>query len=111
MLVFKDSIMGLVAGIQLTANGMLHVGDWISMSKYGVNGRVTEVTLNTVKVRNWDNTIVTVPPYLLISDSFQNWRPMGFGRTARDAVGQYRHEQRPFLYAGDARPLSEKSGC
>ena len=76
MLVFKDSIMGLVSGIQLTANDMLHVGDWISMSKYGVNGRVTEVTLNTVKVRNWDNTIVTVPPYLLISDSFQNWRPM-----------------------------------
>ena len=64
------------SGIQLTANDMLHVGDWISMSKYGVNGRVTEVTLNTVKVRNWDNTIVTVPPYLLISDSFQNWRPM-----------------------------------
>lgn len=76
MLVFKDSIMGLVSGILLTANDMLHVGDWISMSKYGVNGRVTEVTLNTVKVRNWDNTIVTVPPYLLISDSFQNWRPM-----------------------------------
>ena len=76
MLVFKDSIMGLVSGIQLTANDMLHVGDWISMSKYGVNGRVPEVTLNTVKVRNWDNTIVTVPPYLLISDSFQNWRPM-----------------------------------
>lgn len=76
MLVFKDSIMGFVSGIQLTANDMLHVGDWISMSKYGVNGRVTEVTLNTVKVRNWDNTIVTVPPYLLISDSFQNWRPM-----------------------------------
>ena len=76
MLVFKDSIMGLVSGIQLTANDMLHVGDWISMSKYGVNGRVTEVTLNTVKVRNWDNTIVTVPPYLLVSDSFQNWRPM-----------------------------------
>ena len=76
MLVFKDSIMGLVSGIQLTANDMLHVGDWISMSKYGVNGRVTEVTLNTVKVRNWDNTIGTVPPYLLISDSFQNWRPM-----------------------------------
>lgn len=76
MLVFKDSIMGLVSGIQLTANDMLHVGDWIAMSKYGVNGRVTEVTLNTVKVRNWDNTIVTVPPYLLVSDSFQNWRPM-----------------------------------
>ena len=55
---------------------MLHVGDWISVEKHGVNGRVVEVTLNTVKVRNWDNTIVTIPPYQLISDSFQNWRPM-----------------------------------
>lgn len=76
MLVFKDSIMGLVSGIQLTVNNMLHVGDWISVEKHGVNGRVVEVTLNTVKVRNWDNTIVTIPPYQLISDSFQNWRPM-----------------------------------
>ena len=76
MLVFKDSIMGLVSGVQLSANNMLHVGDWISVEKHGVNGRVVEVTLNTVKVRNWDNTIVTIPPYQLISDSFQNWRPM-----------------------------------
>ncbi|MDD3108563.1 MAG: mechanosensitive ion channel [Alistipes sp.] len=76
MLVFKDSIMGLVSGIQLSLNNMLHVGDWIAMAKYGVDGRVMEVTLNTVKVRNWDNTIVTIPPYLLVSDSFQNWRGM-----------------------------------
>ena len=76
MLVFKDSIMGLVSGIQLTANDMLHVGDWISMSKYGVNGRVTEVTLNTVKIQNFDNTVTTVPPFILTGDSFQNWRWM-----------------------------------
>lgn len=76
MLVFKDSIMGFVSGIQLTANNMLKVGDWISMPKYGADGTVIEVTLNTVKVRNWDNTITTVPPYALTSDSFQNWRGM-----------------------------------
>ena len=76
MLVFKDSIMGFVSGIQLSANNMLKVGDWIEMPKYGANGTVIEVTLNTVKVRNWDNTITTIPPYLLVSDSFQNWRGM-----------------------------------
>ena len=76
MLIFKDTIMGFVAGVMLSANKMLRPGDWISMPKYNVDGTVLEVTLNTVKVRNWDNTIVTVPPYLLISDSFQNWRPM-----------------------------------
>ena len=76
MLIFKDTILGLVAGIQLSAHDMLRPGDWIVMEKYGVNGTVEEVTLNTVKVRNWDNTIVTVPPYALISDSFQNWRGM-----------------------------------
>lgn len=76
MLIFKDSILGFVSGIQLSANNMLKVGDWISMPKYGADGTVEEVTLNTVKVRNWDNTITTLPPYLLVSDSFQNWQPM-----------------------------------
>ena len=76
MLVFKDTIMGLVAGVQLSANNMLRPGDWITMPKYGADGTVIEVTLNTVKVRNWDNTITTIPPYLLVSDSFQNWRGM-----------------------------------
>ena len=76
MLVFKDSIMGVVSGVQLSANDMLRVGDWITMPKYGANGYVIEVTLNTVKVRNFDNTITTIPPYLLVSDSFQNWRGM-----------------------------------
>ena len=76
MLIFRDSILGFVSGIQLSANDMLKVGDWIEMPKYGANGTVIEVTLNTVKVRNWDNTITTIPPYLLVSDSFQNWRGM-----------------------------------
>ena len=76
MLVFKDTIMGLVAGVQLSANDMLRPGDWISMPKYGADGDVIEVTLTTVKVRNWDNTITTIPPYALVSDSFQNWRGM-----------------------------------
>ena len=76
MLVFKDSILGFVAGVQLSANDMLRPGDWITMPKYGADGTVIEVTLTTVKVRNWDNTITTVPPYALVSDSFQNWRGM-----------------------------------
>ena len=76
MLVFKDSIMGFVSGVQLSANNMLKVGDWITMPKYGADGDVIEVSLNTVKVRNFDKTITTIPPYLLVSDSFQNWRGM-----------------------------------
>ncbi len=76
MLVFKDMIMGLVAGVQLSANDMLRPGDWISMPKYGADGSVKEVTLTTVKVQNWDMTITTIPPYALVSDSFQNWRGM-----------------------------------
>ena len=76
MLVFKDSIMGLVAGVQLSANDMLRPGDWITMPKYDADGCVIDVTLTTVKVRNWDNTISTIPPYALVSDSFQNWRGM-----------------------------------
>ena len=76
MLVFQDTIKGLVAGIQLTANDMVRPGDWITMPKYGADGDVMEVSLTTVKVRNWDKTITTVPPYALVNDSFQNWRGM-----------------------------------
>lgn len=76
MLIFKDTILGLVAGVQLTANDMLRPGDWITMAKYGANGFVMEVSLTTVKVQNFDKTITTIPPYLLVSDSFQNWRGM-----------------------------------
>ena len=68
--------MGFVSGIQLSANDMLKVGDWIKMPKYEADGIVTEVTLNTVKVRNWDNTVTTIPPYALVSDAFQNWNAM-----------------------------------
>ncbi|MDI9107097.1 miniconductance mechanosensitive channel [Serratia marcescens] len=76
MLVFKDPILGLVAGIQLSANDMLKIGDWLEMPKYGADGAVTDIGLTTVKVRNWDNTITTIPTYALISDSFKNWRSM-----------------------------------
>ncbi|MBQ2373957.1 MAG: mechanosensitive ion channel [Alistipes sp.] len=76
MLIFKDSILGLVAGVQLSANNMLKVGDWISMPHRGVDGEVEEVTLTTIKVRGWDKTLYTLPPYLLISESFQNWQAM-----------------------------------
>jgi miniconductance mechanosensitive channel len=76
MLVFKDTILGFVAGIQLGANDMVREGDWIEMPKYGADGDVIEVTVNTVKVRNWDKTISTIPTYALISDSFKNWRGM-----------------------------------
>ena len=76
MLIFKDSILGLVAGVQLSANDMLRPGDWITMTKYGADGYVIEVSLTTVKVQNFDKTITTIPPYVLVSDSFQNWRGM-----------------------------------
>ncbi|MBH3123304.1 mechanosensitive ion channel family protein [Serratia ureilytica] len=76
MLVFKDPILGLVAGIQLSANDMLKIGDWLEMPKYGADGAVTDIGLTTVKVRNWDNTVTTIPTYALISDSFKTWRSM-----------------------------------
>ncbi|MEI6891293.1 MAG: mechanosensitive ion channel family protein [Pontiella sp.] len=76
MLVFKDTILGFVAGIQLGANDMIREGDWIEMPQFGADGDVIEVTVTTVKVRNWDKTISTIPTYALISDSFKNWRGM-----------------------------------
>lgn len=76
MLVFKDTILGFVAGIQLSANDMLHIGDWITLPSGSANGIVQEITLNTVKIQNFDNTISTVPPYTLVSNPFQNWRGM-----------------------------------
>jgi miniconductance mechanosensitive channel len=88
MLIFKDAILGLVAGIQLTANRMVAKGDWIEMPKYGADGDVLEVTLTTVKVQNWDKTITTIPTYALISESFRNWRGMqeSGGRRIKRAV-------------------------
>lgn len=76
LLVFKDPIMGLVAGIQLSANNMLMVGDWLEMPKYNADGDVIDIALTTVKVQNWDKTITTIPTYALISNSFKNWRGM-----------------------------------
>jgi miniconductance mechanosensitive channel len=77
MLIFKDSILGFVAGVQLTSNKMLQIGDWITMPKYNTDGTVIDVSLVTVKVRNFDNSVSCIPTYTLISDSFQNWRSMG----------------------------------
>jgi miniconductance mechanosensitive channel len=76
MLVFKDTILGLVAGIQITANDMVRIGDWITLPKYGADGDVIDITLHTVKIRNFDKTISTIPTHALISDSFVNWRGM-----------------------------------
>tara|TARA_B110000305_G_scaffold144132_1_gene160281 strand:- start:3059 stop:4297 length:1239 start_codon:yes stop_codon:yes gene_type:complete len=76
MLVFKDTILGLVASVQLSSHDMIRVGDWVSMPQYGTDGDVLEITLNTVKVQNWDKTISTIPTYAFISGSFKNWRGM-----------------------------------
>jgi len=76
LLIFKDTILGLVAGVQLTANNMVKIGDWISMPSHNADGIVLEITLNTVKVQNWDKTITTIPTYALVTDSFSNWRGM-----------------------------------
>lgn len=88
LLIFKDPILGLVAGIQLSANDMLAVGDWLEMPKFGADGDVIDISLTTVKVRNWDKTITTIPAYALISDSFKNWRGMteSGGRRIKRAV-------------------------
>ena len=76
MLVFKDSILGFVAGVQLSQNDMIKIGDWIQMPDGSANGNVEEITLNTVKVRNWDNTLTMIPPYTLVTTPFKNWRGM-----------------------------------
>ena len=76
LLIFRDSILGFVASIQVSINDMVRIGDWISFEKYGADGDVIEINLATVKVQNWDKTITTIPTYALISDSFKNWRGM-----------------------------------
>jgi miniconductance mechanosensitive channel len=76
LLVFKDTILGFVASIQVSVNDMVRIGDWITFQKYGADGNVTEINLATVKVQNFDKTITTIPTYALISDSFKNWRGM-----------------------------------
>jgi miniconductance mechanosensitive channel len=88
LLMFKDTIMGFVASIQVTTNDMVRIGDWITMSKYGADGDVIEINLTTVKVQNFDKTITTIPTYSLISDAFQNWRGMqeSGGRRIKRAI-------------------------
>lgn len=76
MLIFKDSILGLTAGIQLSANKMVRVGDWIEMPKYGADGDIIDISLTTVKVQNWDKTIITIPTFALVSEGVKNWRGM-----------------------------------
>lgn len=88
LLIFKDSLLGLVAGVQLSTNDMVQVGDWIEMPKYGADGDIIDISLHTVKVQNFDKTITTIPSYALISDSFKNWRGMqdAGGRRIKRAV-------------------------
>jgi miniconductance mechanosensitive channel len=88
LLVFRDTILGFVGSIQLASNDMIRIGDWVTMEKYGADGDVTEINLTTVKVRNFDNTITTIPTYSFISDSFRNWRGMqeSDGRRVKRAI-------------------------
>jgi len=76
LLIFKDTILGFVASIQLSANDMIRIGDWVSMPKYGADGDVIEMNLTTIKIQNWDKTVTTIPTYAFISESFKNWRGM-----------------------------------
>lgn len=100
LLLFKDPILGFVAGIQLSANNMLAVDDWLEMPKYGADGDVIDISLTTVKVRNWDKTITTIPTYALISDSFKNWRGM-------QETGGRRIKRSVFIDATSVRFLNE----
>ena len=100
LLVFKDTIMGFVASIQVSANDMVRIGDWITMPKYDADGDVIQITLTTVKIRNFDRTISTIPPYSLVSDSFQNWRGM------RDAGGR-RLKRSVFIKQSSIRFIEE----
>ncbi|PKP25797.1 MAG: mechanosensitive ion channel protein MscS [Bacteroidetes bacterium HGW-Bacteroidetes-2] len=88
LLIFKDTILGFVASIQVSVNDIVRIGDWITFSKYGADGYVTDINLATVRVQNWDNTYTTIPTYSLISDSFQNWRGMqeSAGRRIKRAI-------------------------
>lgn len=101
MLVFQDSIKGFVGSIQMTTNNMVELGDWITMNKYQADGTVEEINLTTVKIRNFDKTITTVPTYSLISDSFQNWKPM------QDSGGR-RLKRSLYMKQGNIRFLKEE---
>ncbi|MEQ8910635.1 MAG: mechanosensitive ion channel [Vicingaceae bacterium] len=100
LLVFKDTILGFIASIQLAANDMIKVGDWVQMDRYGADGDVIEINLTTVKVKNWDKTITTVPTYSFISDSFKNWRGMAETGSRRIARSIYIN-QHSVKFCGD----------
>lgn len=101
LLIFKDTILGFVASIQVSVNDMVRIGDWITFEKYGANGDVIEINLATVKVQNFDKTITTIPTYALISDSFKNWRGM------RDSGGR-RIQRALFIKQSSIKYLSEE---
>lgn len=100
MLIFQNSILGLVAGVQLSANNMLKVGDWISMPKNNIDGVVEEISLTTVKIRAWDNTLQTIPPNLLVNEAFDNWQPM-FDRGGRRIKRSLNIDTRSIRFADD----------
>jgi miniconductance mechanosensitive channel len=108
LLLFKDSILGLVASIQVSINDMVRIGDWISFEKYGADGDVVEISLATVKVQNFDKTITTIPTYALISDSFKNWRGMqdSGGRRIKRAI-IIRQKSIRFLSDSDIKTLQK----
>ncbi|MCX6285309.1 MAG: mechanosensitive ion channel [Bacteroidetes bacterium] len=108
MLIFKDSLLGFVAGIQLSNNKMLRIGDWITMPKYNTDGTVLDISLVTVKVRNFDNSVSCVPTYTLISDSFQNWRSMGEAG-GRRLKRQVNIDMYSIHFAGDEFVMNLKS--
>jgi miniconductance mechanosensitive channel len=85
LLIFRDTILSLVASVQIASNDMVRIGDWIEMPKYGADGAVIDVALHTIKVQNWDKTITTIPTYKVIEDSFRNWRGMSEGSCARSS--------------------------
>ena len=88
ILTFRDTILGLVASIQISGNDIVRIDDWIEVPKYGADGHVVEINLTTIKVKNWDNTVTTIPTYVLINDAFKNWRGMeeSEGRRMKRAV-------------------------
>lgn len=110
LLIFKDTILGFVASIQVSVNDIVRIGDWITLDKFGADGFVTEINLATVRVQNWDNTFTTIPTYSLISDSFQNWRGMqeSGGRRIKRAI-YIKQSSIKFLSDGDIEKLKKIS--
>lgn len=114
MLVFKDTILGLVAGVMISEDDMLRIGDWIEMPQNNINGTVIDISLDVVKVQNFDNTIVTVPPYSLVSGSFINWRGMsdsGGRRIMREYTLKARlHQTVHTGISGENESLRQRTG-